>query len=780
MLRLDRLADLFARCRPAIAVFLILATLLAAVGITKLGFDDVPRRVYQTQSDEFQTLDEFFDDFGSDESDCLLVLESDDFFTPEAVGTLLRLVADVGAIDGIAAVYSMDDVRTFEASTLPFGRKLLPELDADAAAFEHAHRTALAHPMVRGHVLSEDGHTQLVVVKLDSTRDRIDQIALLVEEISQVAQQSTVDSSVSVRLTGIPPIRVEIYGAVKRDAVKFTIIGALLSVLTAIALFRRLWPALVVSGAGALGAVWTLGAMGWAGEKLNVINVVLPTLIIVVGLTDAVHLMTDIRRSLAAGRTPLEASKDALRHLGLACMMTSVTTAVGFGSLVVAEAEIIKYFGLACAVGALFTMVAVLTTVPLLCSTSLGRYMQAKGDSAKSLLPRHVAGALIDRVIARAPLVTTAGIVVTMLLATSTLWLKPDSLLTETIPDSNTSFQALRHCDEHMGGSLVTFVLVEWDTSLPENSAAVIEAIKRTQQVFKDNSDTQYPLSIVNVAQSLPETFGSLDVRLRMLLSVTEEEKELLGGSLKELLDRLLAPQSRRAIVSARVRDVGSAHHQKMLKSLRTELADIEADCDGVSLRLTGTVAAATGSIDQMIVDLAWSLSLAAAVIFGMMTLVFRSFRFGLLSLLPNVFPLVVTSTVMVIAGIPLQLTTVIVFTICLGIAVDDTIHFLNRFQRELAEDGDVPAASRRAFLAVGRALVMTTLILLAGFGSVMLSEMPSSRLFAWLSCTAIASALIGDLIILPAMVAWMIRGERHSVTEAAGSDRIHAVDGSN
>ena len=777
MLQLDRLADLFARYRPAIAVFLVLMTVWAAVGITRLGFDDVPRRVYQTQSEEFRTLDEFFKDFGSDESDCLLVLEADNFFTPAAVGTLRRLVADVGAIDGVEAVYSMDDVRTFEPSSLPFGRNLLPDVDADVAAFERARHTALgdpdhpahpAHPMVRGHMLSEDGHTQLVVVKLDSTRDSIVQIAPLIGEIRRAAKAATHKSGVRVRLTGIPPIRVEIYQAVQRDAVKFTIIGALLSVLTAIALFRRIWPALIVSGAGALGAVWTLGAMGWVGEKLNVINVVLPTLIIVVGLTDAVHLMADIRRSLAAGRTPLEASKDALRHLGLACMMTSVTTAVGFGSLLVAEAEIIKYFGLACAAGALFTMVAVLTTVPLLCSTSLGHYIQGKSEPAETPLSQRLAGALIDRIIARAPLVTAVGVVVTMLLATSALRLHPDSWLTETIPAENASFQALRHCDEHMGGSLITYVLVEWDASRNINSPEVLEAIERTQQVLEKNPDTQYPLSVINVAQSLPEALGTWQERLKILLDVKRNKETLLGQPLNDLLGRLLSQQSRRAIVSARVRDVGSAHHQKMLTSLRKELRQIEADYDGISLRLTGTVAAATGSIDQMIIDLAWSLGLAAAVIFLMMTLVFRSFRFGLLSLLPNVFPLVVTSTVMVVMDIPLQLTTVIVFTICLGIAVDDTIHFLNRFQRELAAGGDVPAAVRRAFLAVGRALVMTTLILLAGFGSVTLSEMPSSRLFAWLSCTAIASALIGDLVILPAMVAWLLRSNG-SADEQAG-----------
>ena len=180
----------------------------------------------------------------------------------------------------------------------------------------------------------------------------------------------------------------------------------------------------------------------------------------------------------------------------------------------------------------------------------------------------------------------------------------------------------------------------------------------------------------------------------------------------------------------------------------------IEQRYAGVNLSLTGTSVVAVGQLNGMILDLARSLGLAALVIFGVMTAALRSIRLGLLTVLPNVFPLALIGAFLVWIGRPLELTTVIVFSICLGVAVDDTIHFVMRYRRELAIDGDVNGALSRTFVAVGAALLTTTAVLVGGFSTVLLSAMPTNRLFSILSCVALVAALIGDLVFLPALLA--------------------------
>ena len=135
------------------------------------------------------------------------------------------------------------------------------------------------------------------------------------------------------------------------------------------------------------------------------------------------------------------------------------------------------------------------------------------------------------------------------------------------------------------------------------------------------------------------------------------------------------------------------------------------------------------------------------------LSLTFGSLRLGAISVVPNAFPLVVAASALVLLGLELQVTSVIAFTVCLGIAVDDTIHYVTRFRRELDDGYDVPEAAVRAFLGVGRALVVTTAVMLGGFGVMFFSAIPTTQLFALIGSLALFAALIGDLLLLPAMV---------------------------
>ncbi len=153
----------------------------------------------------------------------------------------------------------------------------------------------------------------------------------------------------------------------------------------------------------------------------------------------------------------------------------------------------------------------------------------------------------------------------------------------------------------------------------------------------------------------------------------------------------------------------------------------------------------------QVVVDLAKSLGVASVVIFVVITLVYRSLRIGLISIIPNVFPLVFTGTVLVMMGGALDFASVCAFTVCLGIAVDDTIHFLTRFEK--SEESSLADSIRSTYLGVGTAMVTTTVILVLGFGTALTSELPDHRMFAGMACATIAAALVGDLLFLPAML---------------------------
>ncbi len=753
-MRLNGLAEWFARHRMLLVLFVAGMTALSIFGLTRVGFDDLPMNIFKTDQADFKLLEELFEDFGSDDGDCILVIESEQLFSPQGVALLRTLTAEIGAIDQIESVRSMDDVVVVRPDR-PLA-SILPPAGAPPEAYSEARREALAHPMIGGHLISPDGRTTLIVARIRGNSLSISEIKPTIKAVRGVIDRLAVpDGLARVRLTGVPPIRYEIFSSIRRDSFRFMFIGTVLAFGMATLLFRRFWAVMAVAIPPLLAAMWTVGMLGLIGEKFNVINTILPVLVMIVGFTDSVHLMFDVRHSLSRGLSPLDAAKSAVEHLGIACALTSFTTAIGFASLMVTSVEVIRKLGMVCAAGAVLAFTSTIILVPLLASSPIGRHLtQRHRDGAMARFVamftdwiKRLALGTIDWVIAHSGLVTAGGILTVLVLGSLATQLKPNNRLTESIPASNESAQALFHLDDVFGGILASFVLVDWDENQSLASENVLGAIRDVQQMIEDHPGANHPISVLNLLRSLPGTKGDVESRV-----------PLLGLVPPEVVRRFVLFDRRRAAVVFYLKDAGTGVHDPTFRDIEQSIAEIERRHQGVQLSLTGTVVVASRNINQMITDLAKSLGLATIVIFITMTVVFRSWKLGLISLLPNAFPLATTAAFLVISGRPLELTSVIVFSICLGIAVDDTIHVINRFQRELSVGDDVQAAIKRTFIAVGSALATTTVVLLVGFGSVSISEMPPSKIFAQLGSIAIFSALIGDLIILPAMLVFFLR----------------------
>ena len=214
-------------------------------------------------------------------------------------------------------------------------------------------------------------------------------------------------------------------------------------------------------------------------------------------------------------------------------------------------------------------------------------------------------------------------------------------------------------------------------------------------------------------------------------------------------------PERRNAQVLFRLQDVGIARYGPVFEQVKEGLVQIDERHPNFTVGLSqGGAVWRWENLHQIVVDLLTSLSWASFIIFLVLTFVYRSIRIGLISIVPNLFPLVLAGSFLVITGQYLEMVSVCAFTICLGIAVDDTIHFLTRYQEERSRTENEDEAIRNAFTGVGTALIMTTAVLLAGFGTVLMSENREHRIFAWMGAITIGSALFADLVFLPALLA--------------------------
>ncbi len=711
---------------------------VSVTALAALGWSG--RRVFDRErpsvppSEELSALREAYQTFHFGDSPYILVFECDDLFHPRRIAVLR----------GLAAMFEREAA---ERPVMWIGKvprlkwlrmvPVLPPAGAPREDFQRAREELLEHPLAAGQLLSADGKMTLMMVG----------VPWGAAEIEQVAKEACEGSGMRVRLTGTAALRRAQQVAFDEDHLRVVVIACGLVLILATIIFRRPSAILIVAAGPALGLIWTLGLLQLFGRPSSyLVDIILPVMVLMIAFTDGVHLVIHLRQARSEGADAQTAARSAVCHVGRACALTSLTTAVGFGSLMISDAPDIYEFGRASVVGVLVTFLAVILVIPLLSTSWLGRQIQRghRRDPVARTMRR--LSFLTDVVARRARWVAAGGIILSALLAAGALTLEPDHRRASITPHAAEAYQAMLDCDREFGGIRLVHLVVEWPEGAGDDE--IWDVLAKAEARLVEEPLLRGPLSIRNCLAVMPGKPSSK--KLSLVGFVPEEYRGLFWRS-----------KVRRALIVAHVQDRGIAQYGPVLQRVRGELTSIEQQHPGFRFRLTGR-AMVTGLYAQgFIRDLAWSLALAAVVIFVMLSWAYRSIRIGLISVIPNLLPLAATASLRAVWDSSLDIASACSLVICLGIAVDDTIHFLTRFQRELAEGQERDAAIRRAFVAVGNALVVTTVVMIAGFATVLTGQLPTHRSFAAMACITLGAALVADLVVLPALLVCFFRPDK-------------------
>lgn len=737
------LARVLERRRGLVLALVAGLCLLALARLPYLRFDAVVRGFYAADDADYARLLEVFRTFGSDDLDVLLLVAADDVLTPHAVAAQRDLARGAREIRGVASAIGAPDVPVFSALGLP--RPLFPREDAPAEAWSAARERARAHPLVGGQLVAESGRLAAISVRLGLEDPSVEQMAPIVGELEALAARVAAEHGVAVHLSGVPAVRVEIYGAMRRDQVRFLVVGAAIGFALLYAIFRSLVATALAALCSWVAVLWALGGLAWVNEPLNLLSAALPTLVLVVAFADAVHLLAELRSGLAAGLPARTAAVATLRHLGGACFVTSFTTAVGFLSLSLTSIPIIQRFGVACAAGTLLAFLAIVLGVPLAAgSERVARHLPARGGDPLGHHPwiARFVELCLALALRRPRVIVAGGLVLTAVAGWLALGLEPENSIRENLPRGGRAEAALDLVDRELGGILGLAVVVRSSREgelATEETFAVLEEVERA---VAREPELSRAFSVLDLVRALPGE-GALAARAARALALAPPE----------VLARSWCPAERSALLSVRVRAEGTRAVQPLLERMKRELGAIEQRHPGFAFELTGTPVVAGANLNRMITDLAKSLGSAAVVIFLAMSLAFRSWRLGAVSVVPNSMPMLLTAGALALGGGALELSGVITFSICLGIAVDDTTHVLARYRREWLAGGTTEEALRRTMYAVGLPMITTTAVFLAGFGTLALSALPGLRQFGLLAVVAMSTAMLCDLVLLPALL---------------------------
>ena len=543
-----------------------------------------------------------------------------------------------------------------------------------------------------------------------------------------------------------------------REVVVSALVSGVLVFFVMFLLFRRPLGIVVSLVSIALGLILFLGLLGLLGRELNAIAALYPVLMIIVGTSDVIHIMLKYIDELRAGKDKETAIRITIKEIGMATLLTSLTTAVGFATLLTSRINPIRDFGLNAALGVMVAYVTVIFfTTALLSYLDVNQIVKIGRQQAfwDRLLKR---GYELTR---RRPGAIKIGAGLFLLFcALGISQITTNNRITSALPRGEKITEDFLFFERELAGFRPFEMAVTAKDTFEIMDYPVMRELGKIEDYVKQFDEVQSTASITAVYRTINQMFNNNrpDAYVLPKDERTYRRYQALARQVPAPgLNVLLSKDGKKARITSRLNDLGADSTQAFLA--RTD-AWVNANVDTalVSVRSTGTGVIIDKNSEYIRENLLQGLGLAILIVCGLMALLFRSWRMLLVSLVPNILPLLFAGATLGYLGIELEAGVSIVFAIIFGIAVDDTIHFLAKYRLARGRGLDVEAAISVTFKEAGKAIVLTSIVLFFGFLVMLFSIHPPSVTIGLLISLTLASAVFSDLLLIPLMLRWLDR----------------------
>ena len=737
---------------PRLTCVILFGLVIAALfGIQRIQIDDSLSQLFRSDSKEYRQYEEVTKRFPSTEFDVLVVVEGAALLSRDNLEKLRDLATDLQLVDGVRGLISIFSARQApEPGKLPAA--LFPQELPEGAEFDRFIATVKANEIIRGKLLSEDGTLALIVLSLEPSVVRSTSLSKTVGEIREVMQQTLANSGLTNQLSGVPVMQLEIRNAVERDGLMYNVAGILAGCIIAIIFFRKISFMIIAAFPPLLAILLSIGALGWADFSLNMFLNVMTPLIMVISFADSMQLTFAARDRLIAGEDKYSAFYNAVLVVGPACVLTHATAGISFIALQFSDSDLIRAFGEAGLAATVIALLAVLTLVPvfgvLLVRNEKIFAVKFKSADAGVDALRAFCFWIAVRMVSRPGLFSLISLLVVVGLGSVYASLEPRYRLADQVPDKEQAVAAGQRLDAKLTGANPIDVLIEFPKGQSLYSPQSLATIAAVHSLVEKQAGVGNVWSLETLRRWLAEKAGSNDV------ATLQEYTNLLP---EHLVRRFISADQGAVVVSGRVPDRDSSQILPVVERLDGLLNDVRQAHPGTEIAVTGLAAIAARNSASMISKLNHGLTIEFAFVAVFIGLAFRSVVVGLAALLPGIFPVVLSGTLLWLTGDGLQFASVVALTVSFGLGLSATIHFLNRLRMELAPGVSSALAVERATVLVGPALILTTVVLACGLILTVFSDLPSLRLFGWLSAFSMIAALIADLFILRPVAMFLI-----------------------
>ncbi|MFO8034346.1 MAG: efflux RND transporter permease subunit [Candidatus Bipolaricaulota bacterium] len=748
---------------PKVTIIAVLAlTVLFAVWIPGLEIDNSIDGMLPADHPARELYDEVDETFGG--TDIIIVaLESNEVYSESTLRQVLELTRTLEGVEGVNEVISLATANRMEGreGTLVV-RDLMAEVPASQADRESLQEYVMSRSLYVNNVVSADGRYASFVIELRADADD----AAVYEEIQSIVEAES--NSDELFVAGGPAVNAEMTRYMQADLATLTPIVLLVLAVVLYLSLRSAQGVLLPLALVAISVVWTVGLMAWTGTAMAMISTTLPVMLLAIGVADAIHILTEYYDRLRHGEGKREAILVVTQHIGLAIILTSITTSVGFLSLGTSPVSQVMEFGLFVAFGIMAALLVSITLIPAVLALT-GIPKTAWATNADSSPRRGLSGRLLSTlggaVGHHRGKVLAVGGVIFLFMAVGWTQLTVETNTLRFFRPEEPIREATEVVDEHFGGSESLSLVVSGDIKSP----SVLNPMLEFQAVSESLPEVGYSVSIADYVAEINEALHMSDSDRRGIPDSRNAVAQLLllyemSGDPEDLL-RFATSGYDRSRVSLRMESVSSVELGALVDSIRRE-AQV-AGGDEFEVEVTGSAHLFNVLVELLVRGQVLSLGLALLAVGTIIWLVFRSLRFGLLSLIPLGFTIAVNFGLMGWLGIPLDTATTMLASIAIGIGVDYTIHFLAKYRRETAAGKGPQAAVVESTRTTGLAIVYNALAVAGGFAVLLLSSFQPIATLGTLVALTMGVSALAALTLLPSA---LLLSERSGKEGAAGS----------
>ncbi len=774
----------------------LVVTGTAASQLPKIRFDATVEGFFHEDAPARVAYDRFRLQFGQDTM-ILVAIQPPDVFDRGFLEKLRAFHEDVEEnVPRLVEVTSLINVRQTrgEGDELIVGDFLEDWPETDEALAE-VKRRALSNPVYVNNVVSRSGDFTALVIETEaySNLGQVDEefggfdeadtglaageepAFITGEEVDEIVRalyavmERHESEDFPLWVAGTPVLMQELLAYMRHDMARFTGLAVLTIIVCLSLLFRRLSGVVLPLATVILSVLCTLSIMAVSGTPLMAPTQILPSFLLAVGVGGAVHILAIFYQALRRGETKEEAISHSLGHSGLAVFMTSLTTAGALLSFAGAEIRPISHFGIFAPVGVMVALAFVLTLLPALIAVFPVRFSPGRARSA--FVSQRILVRIGDFSTAHPAAVAAVWGSVLMIAIAGCFRLHFTYHPMEQFPEGSDPRVASELMNEAMEGSLFLEILIHTNQ---ENGLHAPDLLRRLEDIAARAKSVRHGEAAIGQTQSLVDVVKEINQALnenRHSYYTIPEERELVSQELllfentgSDDLENFVDAQFSTARVTMKLPFVDALHLPGLFRALEVEL--VEALDGTAEFEITGMGFLMGETMLAVIHTLVRSYVIAFLIITPLMVLLIGRIKLGLTAMIPNLAPIAITLGAMGWLDVGIDTFTLLIGCIAIGLAVDDTIHFMHNFRRYYGQHGDVRLAVRETLSTTGQAMLVTSIVLSTGFFIYTGSAMPALFRFGVLTGSTIITAFLADIILAPALMTLVV-GRRETESPA-------------